>query len=134
MKVVLDTNVLISGIFFSGPPSEILRAWQKGIIRIITSEQILSEYQRVADELQKQFPDIHVDNILELLTIHSEVVDTKRIKITECVDPDDNKFFECAIVGKCYLIISGDKHLLKLSGYQEISVLKPREFLDKYLK
>ncbi len=134
MKVVLDTNVLISGIFFSGPPSEILRAWQKGIIRIITSEQILSEYQRVADELQKQFPDIHVDNILELLTIHSEVVDTKRIKITECVDLDDNKFFECAIVGKCYLIISGDKHLLKLSGYQEISVLKPREFLDKYLK
>lgn len=133
MRVVIDTNVLISGIFFSGPPSQILSAWQKGLIKIITSEQILSEYQRVAEELQKQFPSIDIDNILELLTLYSEVVDTKKMKVTECEDPDDNKFFECALAGNCRVIVSGDKHLLKLSGYQKIVVLKPREFMDNYI-
>ena len=49
-------------------------------------------------------------------------------------DPDDNKFMECAIASNSEIIISGDKHLLKVSGYQGITVLKPREFVDSYLK
>ena len=51
MKIVLDTNVLVSGIFFSGPPYEILKAWRDGRIGLVISTEILTEYQRVADEL-----------------------------------------------------------------------------------
>lgn len=56
MRIVLDTNVFVSGIFFSGPPSRILEAWRDGKIELAISPDILSEYQRVGNELSKQFP------------------------------------------------------------------------------
>jgi predicted nucleic acid-binding protein len=55
MKVVLDTNVLVSGIFFSGPPAEILRAWSQGKFKLVLSPQILDEYTRVSAELAGKF-------------------------------------------------------------------------------
>jgi len=134
VKVILDTNVLLSGIFFSGPPYVILKAWQEGKIEIIVSEDIIAEYQRVAEELSQQFPSVDIERILELLTIHTEIVDTKNFQATVCEDPDDNKFISCALAGKSKIIVSGDKHLLKISGHEGIQVLKPREFTDKYFK
>ncbi len=134
MKIVLDTNVFISGIFFSGPPSKILQAWKDSKVQIILSEEILEEYQRVAEELSSKFSAVHIDRIIELLTIYGEVFETKDISVSVCKDPDDNKFIECAIAGNSKLIVSGDKHLLNVTGYQGISVLKPRDFIDNHLK
>lgn len=134
MKIVLDTNVFISGIFFSGPPSQILQSWSKSQIQIVLTEQILEEYQRVGDELSAKYPTINIEPIIELFTIFGEFVETKGITETICEDPDDNKFIECAIASQSKLIISGDKHLLKISGYKAIEVLKPRQFVDNYIK
>lgn len=58
MKVVLDTNVLVSGIFFSGPPAGILRAWSQGKLQLVLSPEILDEYMRVSAELAVKYPDI----------------------------------------------------------------------------
>lgn len=134
MKIVLDTNVLISGIFFSGPPSIIIQAWRNSKIKIILSKEILEEYQRVAEELSSKFSAVDIDRIIELLTIYGEVFETKDISVSVCEDPDDNKFIECAIASSSKLIVSGDKHLLNITGYQGISVLKPKDFIDNYLK
>ena len=133
MKIVLDTNVLMSGIFFLGPPYQILKAWQKDKFNIVISENILTEYQRVAEELSKQYPSVHIEPILELLTIHAEMVDTHGFNVTVCEDPDDNMFISCALASKSKIIVSGDKHLLKVSEYQRIVVVKPRVFIDNYL-
>jgi predicted nucleic acid-binding protein len=51
-----------------------------------------------------------------------------------CEDPDDDKFLACAPASECRVIISGDKHLLKVSGYEGIEVMKPREFVNSHLK
>jgi len=134
MKIVLDTNVLISGIFFSGPPYQILKAWQEGKITIVISKEILSEYQRVAQELSRQFPSVDIEQILKVITIHAEIVDTQGYEVNVCEDPDDNMFISCAIVSKSKVIVSGDKHLLKISGYRDIKVFKPRDFADNHLK
>jgi len=134
MRIVLDTNVLISGIFFGGPPSEILRFWRQSEIKIILSSPILSEYQRVAEKLSAKYPSVDIEPIIRLFAIFGEFVDTKGISETICEDQDDNKFIECAIASQCKLIISGDKHLLSISGYKGIVVLKPRKFVDAYLK
>jgi len=134
MKIVLDTNVLISGIFFSGLPHRILNAWQQGKIKIALSQEILREYQRVAEELSKQFPKIDIQQILDLLTIHSEIVDTQGFEVTVCEDPDDDMFISCALASKSKFVVSGDKHLLRISGYQGIEVLKPRDFAEKIPK
>ena len=133
MKIVLDTNVLISGIFFSGPPYQILKAWQEGKVEIAISEDILTEYQRVTEELSKQFPSVDIEQILKLLTINAEIVDTHGLEVTVCEDPDDNMFISCALASNSKIIVSGDKHLLKISGYQKIEVFKPRNFMDNHL-
>ena len=94
----------------------------------------VEEYQRIAEELSSKFPDIDIDQIIELLTIYGEVFETKDILVSVCEDPDDNKFIECAIAGNSKLIVSGDKHLLNITGYHGISVLKPRDFIENHLK
>ncbi|MBN2466736.1 MAG: putative toxin-antitoxin system toxin component, PIN family [Deltaproteobacteria bacterium] len=134
MKIILDTNVFISGIFFTGPPSQILNAWQDSRLQILLSQEIINEYQRVAESLSAEFPTIDILPIIELMTIHGQLIDTEGFDVSVCDDPDDNKFMECAIAGNSEMIISGDKHLLRVSGYRGITVLKPREFVDRYLK
>ena len=66
MKIVLDTNVFISGIFFGGPPSDILELWRQTKIRIVLTEQILEEYQRVGEEFSAKFPSISIEPIIRL--------------------------------------------------------------------
>lgn len=134
MRIVLDTNVFISGIFFSGPPSKILNAWKNKKFQIMLSQEILKEYQRVAVSLADKFTTIDILPIIELVIIHGQFIDTKGFEVSACDDPDDNKFIECAIASSNKIIVSGDKHLLKVSGFQGITVLKPREFVDSYLK
>ena len=79
MKVVLDTNVLVSGIFFSGPPAAILKAWSRGKIRMMVSPEILDEYK------------------LDLIVVHSEVCDPPSLPLPVCEDPSDDKFLSVAI-------------------------------------
>ncbi len=133
MRVVLDTNVLISGIFFSGPPAKILSHWRKGNFIAVISEPIILEYTRVAEEISQKFPQIEITEILGLFILNSEIVDPGGLEIRECEDLADNKFLECAIAGGCEVIVSGDKHLLKMSEFHGVKILKPRDFLDKYL-
>jgi uncharacterized protein len=134
MKIVLDTNVFISGIFFSGPPFEILKAWKNKRLQIHLSQEILEEYQRVAESLSDKYPTIDILPLIELMTIHGQIVNAEGVDVSVCEDHEDDKFINCAIAGNCKIIVSGDKHLLKVSGYQGIHVLKPKDFVDTYLK
>ena len=134
MKIVLDTNVFVSGVFFTGPPYQILSAWRKQNLQIIISLEILDEYYRIGEELSVQFPDADLNPILELVTTKAELIEAAKLNETVCDDPDDDKFFACAIAGGVKLIVSGDKHLLKMSGYQGIKVVRPRQFVEEYLK
>jgi putative PIN family toxin of toxin-antitoxin system len=133
IKVVIDTNVFISGIFFSGAPSRILKAWQEDRIQIAASEDILTAYKRVLDIFSVQFEDINFDPILELLLIEAELVPSYSFAEPVCEDPDDDKFLACAMASKSKYIISGDKHLLKIGSYGNSSIVTPRYFLDHIL-
>jgi putative PIN family toxin of toxin-antitoxin system len=64
MKVVLDTNVLISGVFFAGLPSRILEAWRDGRVNLVISPAILEEYRRVGEKLAARFEGITVESYL----------------------------------------------------------------------
>ena len=132
MKVVLDTNVLVSGIFFSGPPAEILRAWSRAKFRLVLSPEILDEYTRVSAELADQFPVIEIQRILDLVVMRSDVCSPAALPQQVCEDPQD-KFIAAAIDSRTKIIISGDKHLLRISGHQGISVLTPRQFVVRHL-
>lgn len=133
LKVVMDTNVFVSGVFFSGPPYQILQAWQSGEFELAVSQEILDEYRRVGEILAEERPGIDLKPILNFVIEHAKVYLPVELKEAICEDPDDDKFFACALASGSQVIVSGDKHLLKASGYQGIEVLKPREFVDKFL-
>ena len=133
MKVVLDTNVFVSGIFFSGPPYQILQAWRDDRIQLVVSPDILEEYSRVGEILAEDHPAINFGPILEFVIQTAVVYSVASLPERVCKDPDDDKFLACALAGRSKVIVSGDKHLLNVSGYQKIEILKPRDYVNMYL-
>ena len=133
MNVVLDTNVLISGIFFSGLPARILGAWADGDFELVVSVEILAEYRWVAERLQKQFPAIDINAILDLVTRESFIVKPVPVPVSACDDPNDLKFLASAVAGHAGVIVTGDKALLRTSGVYGIEVVTPREFARRHI-
>lgn len=133
MKVILDTNVFVSGVFFSGPPYQILKSWQSDGFELVTSQEILDEYIRVGEILAHERPAIDFKPIINFVLEHATIYEPVVLEEPICEDPDDDKFFACALACGGKVIVSGDKHLLKVTGKENIDVFKPREFLNKFL-
>jgi len=135
IRVVLDTNVLISALLFKGKLSRIVELWQKGeIIPIISKEtfdelRIVLEYPKFS--LSRAEIKLLIEN--EILPFFEVVSVSKPVK-GACRDPGDDKFLACARASATSLIVSGDKHLLDVSGWNEIEVLTPRQFHSRYLR
>lgn len=134
MRIVLDTNVFISGIFFTGPPHQILKAWRDGKVDLLVSPSILEEYERIGVELTLRFRDVDLRPFLDLLAIQAEIVLPPSLAPIIDDDPSDDKFLEAAVAGEASCIISGDKHLLNLFEFQGIQILKPKDFVHRYLR
>ena len=135
MRVILDTNVLVSGIFFGGVPGRIVDAWTDHLMSLILTPDILEAYARVGREMAVRYPDGHKSFaiILEILTVHSPLLDASPLPIRVSADPDDDKFLAAAVASGVRVIVSGDKHLLGVSGWRGIEVLTPREFVRQHL-
>lgn len=132
MKVILDTNVFVSGVFFTGPPYWILNAWRDGRLKLVLSTDILDEYRRVAAILAEQFPPVNLQKILDSIEREADIYDAPALSEQVSEDPDDDKFLVCALASDTKIIVSGDKHLLRVSGYRDIEILKPKTFIDTY--
>jgi putative PIN family toxin of toxin-antitoxin system len=92
MRIVLDTNVFVSGVYFSGPPYEILEAWRDGRVQLLVSREIMLEYQQVGERLAKQFPGVELGPIFNLLTFTAEIISAPDLPERVCSDSDDDKF------------------------------------------
>ena len=117
MKVVLETNVCISGVFFSGPLYQILKAWRDGKIQILVSPAILEEYHRVMLQLSARFPEIDSRSLVDFLAVHSEIVVPPPLPPVIQADPSDDKFLECTLAGEARCIVSGDRDFLSLAKF-----------------
>jgi putative PIN family toxin of toxin-antitoxin system len=133
-KLVLDTNVFVSGIFWSGPPAKILNAWHEKKIKIVCSLEILDEYSRVSDILSKKYPSVGMAPFINLMIRDAELFTPIKLKTPVSRDPDDDKFITVALAANCHLIVSGDNDLLSVNGYNNIEIINPNEFVKKYLK
>jgi uncharacterized protein len=134
VKIVLDTNVVISAVFFGGVPGQILSAWHADRIRLVLSAPILAEYREVAAELTSRYGGSEFEPLAALLLMKSEVIDAPEFfPIPVSSDPDDDKFLACALAAAAPVIVSGDRHLLILSGWSGIEIMTPRTFARKYL-
>ena len=133
MKIVVDTNVVISGIFFGGVPRKIVEAVADGAIDAYATAEILDEYMGIiASMLERKQGRIN-QSILSPLFSAIKIIETES-RIEVCRDPDDNKFIECAVDAKALYIVSGDNDLLDIKEYDGICIITAKEFCEEYLK
>jgi len=131
VRVVLDTNVLISAILFGGKPRQILEKAVRGEIRLCLSEPILEELKGVLRRSKFDYSPEMIQVILTELTGIADLVNPSKSIGVVLEVPDDNRILECAVEAEANYIITGDSHLLKLSRYRNIEVLNTVAFLEK---
>jgi putative PIN family toxin of toxin-antitoxin system len=131
IRVVLDTNVLVSGLLFGGAPGKLLDLWKKATIRLIMSRGMLDEFLRVLayPKLRLSEEEIHYLLYVEVLP-YVEMVQVAPGPVLILPDPSDDMFLHCAVAAGAKYIISGDRHLLQLKSYKRIKILSPAEFLS----
>jgi len=129
MRVVTDTNVLISAFLFGGLPSTFLELGFGGAFTLVTSAALLEE---LAEKFRGKFaiPENKASAFLSQLS--ENAIQARPAIELDAVpdDPDDNRVLECAVAGEADFIVSGDKHLLWLGSYEGIAILTVRQFLQ----
>ena len=130
--VVYDTNVLLSGIHWSGPPSRCLELARQRRVEGLTCQGILDELEDKLLTKLEFSPSKTTETITDLLGFLRMVKITNTLKVV-VNDPDDDKVIECAVLGSATHIITGDKrHLLRLGNYQEILIVAAAGFLKQF--
>lgn len=141
IKVVLDTNIFVSGILNSkGAPGQALKAWQENKFVLTTSKPIIKEIKQVLNSAKiQEFLIKHkvvkedLNDFFSTLSFNALVVKPSfKLDIIK-EDPADNKFLECALMVKAEYIVSGDKHLLKLKMYENIKIISAYELINLYI-
>lgn len=134
MRVVLDTNVVMSGLFFGGLPSRILEAWNRGGFEWVVSIAVLAEYRRVGLELGARYPARRavVDAFLAAVEARAAVVAAAPLRDPVTSDPDDDMLFALALAARARVIVSGDRHVRAHDGWRRIAVHTPRSFVDTF--
>ncbi len=128
MNVVLDTNILISALFWRGTPYRVVLSALQGKYSLCLSRSILLELEEKL-KLKFKFPQSKIKDLLTILSSYSIIVKPSKKLHVITEDPDDNKILECAIACKAKYIISGDRHLLHLKQYKGIRIISANEFL-----
>lgn len=135
VRVVLDANVLISGLLWTGIPHRLIRAAEEGDLIPVVSPTMLQE---VRDALGRpkfaariRALETSVGELMESLLSVVEVVHNPRLERVVEQDPDDDAVLACAVAVHANRIISGDEHLLRLKRYRGIPILTPKEFWEQ---
>ena len=132
MNIVIDTNVVISGVFFGGSPRKVLEAAVGHALSAYATAEIVEEYQEIVEEMIQRKQGTISRSILTPFIQSLHFIDPKTA-VTASRDPDDDKFLGCAIDSHSLYVVSGDKDLLVLENYQGIEIITAAEFCQRFL-
>jgi putative PIN family toxin of toxin-antitoxin system len=130
IRVVLDTNVMISALLFKGELSKIVGLWQKGKIVPVISKETFSELKTVLEYPKFCLSHAEIESLIEneILPFFEVVKVSKHVK-GACRDPGDDKFISCALSASADCIVTGDKDLSDLRKYQSIKIIYASDFI-----
>ncbi len=131
LRITADTNVIISGLNFSGNPRRVLQMAEDGKVQMAVSDAILDEVARVLRREKFGWPEVEIRRALSQISRFAEHVDPKQHIDIITEDPTDNRIIECAAASGSDYLVSGDKHLLRIGQYQGARIVTPAEFLDR---
>lgn len=129
MKVVFDTNILVSAMLWRGTPYRCLLAIRAGLADLILSPPIIDEFRNVLDK-KFALTREEVEEGIALVQESARLIGIPGTLRVLTDDPEDDKFIETALVAGAQCLVSGDKHLLRLGDYRGIKVISARAFLD----
>lgn len=130
-RVVLDSNVIISGFLFGGHPAHLLECALAGRIRCFTSLPILDEVREVLQRPKFGLSPDQALTFIEELHELCDIVTPKRRVRAVVADPDDNAVLECALAANATLVVSGDSHLLDLKQWRHVRILTPKDAVNE---
>ena len=130
MRVVVDTSVFLPGVFFGGPPRDVLAAWRASRIEMVVSGEIIQEYLRVGVRLSARFPGADLDRVLDMVAETAMLVSAPALPEPVCEDRDDDKFLACAVAAGARYVVSSDRALLATSPYRNVTVIRSRDLLE----
>ena len=141
IRAVIDTNVFVSAIIGDkqSAPRLIYEAFKDDLFTSVTSQAVIDEIEEVLDRLpiraRFKLTDAQVKQFVnDFITVSAIVPSDRYVSVSQLIDPKDNIFVTCAVVGSADYIISGDtKHLLSLKEFEGIKIVSPRTFLDEVL-
>lgn len=133
MRIVIDTNVLISAIFWTGKPKQLLNKVRYKKVIYLTSEVLLDELKDILVRKDKSFKlsEGEAERVVTAIRELGEIVQTHS-QVTVCQDERDNHVIECAIDGGAECIVSGDLHLVELKSFKGVKIITVSDFLSKY--
>jgi putative PIN family toxin of toxin-antitoxin system len=133
MRVVLDTNVVVSALLFKTTLSKIIDLWQRGAIIPVISKDTFQELQAVLAYPKFALTQDEIRAILEgEILPFFEVIEVREDVKGICADPADDKFLACALATSADYLVSGDKALTELKQYKSVKIIKPSEFLKMF--
>ena len=134
LKLVLDTNTLISAFFWKGNEYELFKKIEKGGAKLFISKKIINEIKLVLNRPKFQeiikLTNLTTNEIIKKVISVSHIVVGPKLNIKICRDPKDNKFLECAEHTKADYLVSGDKDLLVLKEYKGIKISRTSKILN----
>jgi uncharacterized protein len=129
VRVLLDTNVVVSAILFGGVPRQLFEGVLTGDLDLVTSPPLLAELEAVFTR-KFGFPSTMAASIRAELESLSDVVEPTPLKKV-LRDAADDVVLATAVVGAAAVIVTGDKELLALESYEDVSIESPRAFIDR---
>jgi putative PIN family toxin of toxin-antitoxin system len=132
MNVVLDTNVVVSAIFWPGESRDCLVLWAKREFDLAVSVPIFEEYCEIARRLGRSMRDVNPEPWLQWIERKAKIYEPVPLDRQRTRDPDDDPFLSCALACDAKIVVSKDKDLLVLGKPFGIEMLFPRQFLARF--
>ena len=132
-KVIIDTNIVLSALLFSGSVSALVEKWQSGKIHFLITRPILDEYIRALSYPKFELSEADVEYLIEeeILPYVTVLTRQKRhtFKLPKISDVDDEKFLEAAMMGRADYLVTGDKVLLQVKKIGITQIVTRSDFL-----
>jgi len=130
VKVVLDTNVLVSALLFRGRLATFVRLWQSGEIVPVISRETFEEFRTVLEYPKFSLTEEEIGAIIEDEVLpFFEVTDIADPVEGVCRDPHDDKFLAAAVNGGASFLVTGDRDLLELKRFRTVEIIPPQNFI-----
>ena len=128
IRIVLDSNIIISSIFWRGKPYDVMKNCILGQYQLIISKEIIDE---TTNKLRTKFkfPEEKIQELVDILLTYSQLIEpTSKVEIVR--DKKDNKIINCALDGRADYIVTGDKDLLELKEFKDTKIITAKQVLE----